>query len=538
MSGAVARALPLPVPLPPVVDRTVSAVQDTATGVLQDPVGTVTDVVAAPLSPVQALPTPITPVTPAPAPTSSPRTASAAAPVATTASASPAATSPMASTPAAKRAPTVTTTPARSARRPATSPASRAAARRKARRTARVPVAPVTRAVPVAFTPAASTGVRTPAATTAREGGNAVVRTIRDVVEVIPGWVKLLLGLLALLSLALGARVLVSGARGRRLQRQRAVLQGDVDLLEQVLLPDVLDSLGGVGGASVALRPADGPGAGGDFYDAVALPGGRGALILGDLTGHGREALAQTALVRYTLRAYLQAGLSPRLAVQLAGQVLDDQLADGQFATVLVAVHDPGAGTLTYAAAGHPAPILRGCGASEPLGTAFSPAIGVGLRTGLRETTVPFAAGMVACLFTDGLIEARTRSGQLGCDGLGEIVAGLGPEDAAAAVLERVRGAAAETPDDLTVCLLRASGPVAGVRVEELEVDAAAIGGDRARDFLRACGVRAAVADDALFAASAVAAEWGGAVLRVRQGVVDALRPPADIQQAVAGQAL
>jgi hypothetical protein len=380
--------------------------------------------------------------------------------------------------------------------------------------------------------------VRTPAATTARDDGNAVVRTIRDVVEVIPDWVRLLLGALVLLSLALGARVLVSGARGRRLQRQRAVLQGDVDLLEQALLPDVLESLGGVGGASVALRPADGPGAGGDFYDAVALPGGRDALILGDLTGHGREALAQTALVRYTLRAYLQAGLSPRLAVQLAGQVLDEQLSDGQFATVLVAVHDPAAGTLTYAAAGHPAPILRGCVASEPLRTAFSPAIGVGLRTGLRETTVPFAAGMVACLFTDGLIEARMRDGQLGCDGLEDIVGGLGPEDGAAAVLERVRATAAETPDDLTVCLLRASGPVAGVRVEELEVDAAAIQGDRARAFLDACGVRTAVADEALFAAAAVAAEWGGAVLRVRQGVVDALRPPADIQQAVAGQAL
>jgi hypothetical protein len=389
--------------------------------------------------------------------------------------------------------------------------------------------------VPVALVPAASTGAATPTAVAAPEGGNPVVRTIRDVVEVIPGWLKVLLGGLVALALALGARVLVSGARGRRLQRQRVVLQGDVDLLEQALLPDVLESLGGVGGASVALRPADGPGAGGDFYDAVALPGGRGAVILGDLTGHGREALAQTALVRYTLRAYLQAGLAPRLVVQLAGQVLDGQLADGQFATVLIAVHDPAAGLLTYAAAGHPAPILRGCGASEPLGTAFSPAIGVGLRTGLRETTVPFATGMVACLFTDGLIEARTRDGQLGCDGLGEIVAGLGPEDAAAAVLERVRAAAEETPDDLTVCLLRASGPVAGIRVEELEVDAAAIRGGRARDFLNACGVGATVADDALRSASSVAAEWGGAVLRVRQGVVDALRPPADIQQAVAG---
>jgi chemotaxis family two-component system sensor kinase Cph1 len=101
---------------------------------------------------------------------------------------------------------------------------------------------------------------------------------------------------------------------------------------------------------SVAYRPADGPAAGGDFYDVFALSDGRVAIVLGDVSGHGRAALARAAQKRYTLRAYVEAGLKPRAALRLAGSVLGT-VPDDLFTTAAIAVHDPSTASLTYATA-------------------------------------------------------------------------------------------------------------------------------------------------------------------------------------------
>ena len=159
----------------------------------------------------------------------------------------------------------------------------------------------------------------------------------------------------------------------------------------------------------MAYRPSEGPAAGGDFYDAFELPGARVAILLGDVSGHGPEALERTNAIRAGLHAYLEAGMSPREALASIGGRASAE-SNGRLTTVVVAVHDPVAGTLTYSAAGHPPPILTGPGAHEPLTVASSPPIGVG-RTGLRETSVPLPTGSVACLFTDGLLEARVGDG-------------------------------------------------------------------------------------------------------------------------------
>ena len=345
-----------------------------------------------------------------------------------------------------------------------------------------------------------------------------VIRTVRDLVEVVPESVKMLLAAMAALSVVLGGGYLLTAARARRLSRQRSDLLQEVGLLQTALLPPVPESVGAVR-TSVAYRPSDGPGAGGDFYDAMTLPGGRAAFILGDVSGHGRAALARTAFMRYTLRAYLEAGLDPRTTLKTAGRVIGEHLGS-DFATVVVAVHDPRSGSLTYACAGHPAPIVVGPGRHEPVLAASSPPIGLGMPTGLRQTTLPLPAGSVACLYTDGLAEARTEGSILGRPRLGDIVEELGRDVTAQELLDSVAREARLVTDDMaTVILTPNAGVTAGAfRSEQLEVDAAEADGDLPRRFFDECGLDEHEAASAHAETKRVARSHGGAVLQVEYG--------------------
>jgi hypothetical protein len=345
-----------------------------------------------------------------------------------------------------------------------------------------------------------------------------VTRTVKDIVEVVPDSAKIALALLAALAGVLGAGYLLSTARARRLARQRRELLQEVGLLQSALLPSVPATFGSLR-TSVAYRPAEGPGAGGDFYDVLPLSGGRVGFILGDVSGHGRAALARTAFMRYTLRAYLEAGLEPRMALQVAGRVIDDNLG-GDFATVLIAVHDPSSGSLTFASAGHPAPIVVGRDGYEPVTSASSPPIGVGLRTGLRQTTVPLEPGSVACLFTDGLIEARTEDGVLGRERLEQLIAELGREADADALLASIAAEARILSDDMATCLITPTSGVTagGFRTEQLEMSASDLEGPLAARFLAACGIPDAEAERALREARGSARHFGGVVLHVVLG--------------------
>ncbi|MEA2404682.1 MAG: hypothetical protein QOE08_1329, partial [Thermoleophilaceae bacterium] len=232
----------------------------------------------------------------------------------------------------------------------------------------------------------------------ADSAGNGLIGDIGNeidtIVQRLPDWSRPVIALLLAVLLVMWVRSLLLGARTRRLERRGSRLMDDIEVLQRALVPEVPASLGSLA-ASVAYRPAAGLGAGGDFYDAWALEDGRVAIVVGDVSGHDREAITRAASARYTVRAYLKAGLEPRQALEAAGRSLDDESLDGSFATAVLAVHDPGAATLTYACAGHPPPILIGPGAHEPVTTAAAPPLGWGVPTGLRQTTVTFPAGSV-----------------------------------------------------------------------------------------------------------------------------------------------
>jgi hypothetical protein len=446
----------------------------------------------------------------------------AAAPVVTPPPAQPAPATP---TPVSTRARSTTSLTLSAARR-------RARARRavRAQRAAGAGTATRAPAVRVADPPAARSAAAARVAATARmqtTGGAAapeeptspLTRSVTQVLEVIPPEVRFALAALALLGLVLGATTAVQTVRGRRLARQRQLLLADVGILQSAFLPELPERIGGAR-VTAAYRPAAGLAAGGDFYDAFELAGGRTGVIVGDVAGHGRDAIPLTALVRYNLRAYLEAGLTPRATLDVASSVLASQLG-GRQVTIVVAIFDPGTGRLTYACAGHWPPLLLGTTAKLVTACSSAP-IGAGLPTGRRQTTVALPPGTAACFATDGLADVPIAGGgRLERGGLAEELEAVGPDGDAAALVERVVRRSERQPDDMAACIVTALPGGAehwSVQLEELEADSAMLHGGHVEQFLVACGAERPQIARALAEAQEMVSLAGTAVVEVRMG--------------------
>ncbi|CAA9505661.1 MAG: Serine phosphatase RsbU, regulator of sigma subunit, partial [uncultured Solirubrobacteraceae bacterium] len=352
----------------------------------------------------------------------------------------------------------------------------------------------------------------------ASTAGSPLTRTVVRVLEVVPTRLRIALAALVGLGLLLGAATVVQTVRRRRLERQRRRLIADVGVLQSALLPEIPEHIGGAR-VTAAYRPAEGLAAGGDFYDAFELPGGRTAVLVGDISGHGRDVVPLTALARYNLRAYLEAGLTPRATLHVAANVLAPHIGDRQV-TIAAAIFDPGMGRLTYACAGHGPPLLLGTDAT-PVTACSSPPIGAGAPTGRRQTTIALAPGATACFHTDGLDEVPVASGRLGREGVAEELRAVGPEGDSAELLARIVRRSEHQPDDMAACIITALPGGADrwcLRLEELEVDAETLNSGWAERFLLACGVGRPHLGTALLEAREIVARDGTAVIEVRVG--------------------
>ncbi|WP_336049797.1 SpoIIE family protein phosphatase [Streptomyces sp. CA2R101] len=155
-------------------------------------------------------------------------------------------------------------------------------------------------------------------------------------------------------------------------------------------------------------RPAEDDSlAGGDWYDAVTLPGGRIGLGIGDVIGHGVGAAAAMGCYRSSVHALLAVGLPPgQLLTRLDGLFagIDGELA----ATCTCVVYDGGVGRCRVALAGHPPPLLvMPDGSVAVLGCEPGPPVGMGLHDVYADEEYPVPPGSLIVLYTDGMIEDR-----------------------------------------------------------------------------------------------------------------------------------
>jgi PAS domain S-box-containing protein len=228
------------------------------------------------------------------------------------------------------------------------------------------------------------------------------------------------------------------------------------ETLQRSLLPQTLPSLPGVALGARYLPAASEAEVGGDWYDAIALSGGRALLVLGDVSGKGLAAASTLGALRNAIRAYALEGHGPaEIAERLNEFVLADPGRE-HMATLVLAMFDPVGGDLTWVNAGHPSPlILSADGSAELLEGGRSVPLGVLPFPGYAVETTTIEPGGALVLYTDGLIERR---GEHLDDGMALLLrtAAHGPLDPDA-LCDRLLAAAAPsgaTSDDIALLAL------------------------------------------------------------------------------------
>ncbi|MFD3941863.1 SpoIIE family protein phosphatase [Streptomyces sp. NPDC058579] len=202
--------------------------------------------------------------------------------------------------------------------------------------------------------------------------------------------------------------------------------------------------------------PASDHDVGGDWYDVIALPEGRTALVIGDVMGHGIHAAAVMGQLRTAVRTLARHGVPPAELLRSLDAVVAD-LGEDEMATCVYAVHDPATGSVVLARAGHPPPAVATADGAitflegppgTPLGTG-------GQDFATEEVLLP--PGSLLVLYTDGLIEARDRDLDEGMDQLAEALVDLERplSQVCEAILDQLLPCA--PGDDVAVLLARTS---------------------------------------------------------------------------------
>jgi serine phosphatase RsbU (regulator of sigma subunit) len=290
-----------------------------------------------------------------------------------------------------------------------------------------------------------STAASAPASTgaaPARKSSGPIAR----LVKVLPTAVLFALLAFAVIAAVMALNAYLQRRRAKSLAGQRAALLSDVGVLQAALLPAVPASLGELE-VSVAYRPAQGLAAGGDFFDVFTVSPERTGIIIGDVSGHGRESLIHAALVRYTLRTLMGEGHPLPDVLSRADRYLSGELGDG-YATVVICRYEHTTGEFTWAKAGHEPPIIAG---QPDRDEEAAVPLGLGMGDTWPQFSRFLAPGERVCLFTDGLTEARRHGDQLGRAHLKSLVEQrLGAQ----ALLDRIEAEADECTDDLAAVVI------------------------------------------------------------------------------------
>jgi serine phosphatase RsbU (regulator of sigma subunit) len=199
---------------------------------------------------------------------------------------------------------------------------------------------------------------------------------------------------------------------------------------------------------------------GGDHYDFFNYRDGRAGLVIADVSGKSVSGALYMARLSVQVRMMARHLAGPVELLSALNRKLYQELEPGMFVTMLAAMLDPESGTMEFASAGHPAPLLRAAdGSVSELSEPGALPLGAMADTVFPQHTAMLAPGSCVLFYTDGLDEAHNDKKELfgkerivqtlrGCNG--------GAQDALDALLAdvaRFAGGEAQS-DDLTLITL------------------------------------------------------------------------------------
>ena len=201
---------------------------------------------------------------------------------------------------------------------------------------------------------------------------------------------------------------------------------------------------------------------GGDWYDTLLLPGQDVLLVVGDVAGHGIDAVTGMVAARNSMRGLAITGAGPADLLRMLNGVMC-HLTSGVVGTVVCGLYNPDTRVLRWARAGHLPPVLVRGGTARELPLPGGVLLGMDPDARYEEATQALELGDTLLLFTDGLIERRGESIE---DVLSEFVAavaagdpGTGPDGgaptAAAQADQVLAGAVSDTDDDACLVVVR-----------------------------------------------------------------------------------
>ncbi len=199
--------------------------------------------------------------------------------------------------------------------------------------------------------------------------------------------------------------------------------QYDMDLslasgIQQMLLPNERMTLPGL---DIDARYTPAQKVGGDLYDIIVLGEHRIGVVVADVSGKGISASLLMAICRSNIRQIAPRHTSPSEVLAELNRVLSHDIRNGMFITLLYAVIDTDAMSVTFARAGHELPLIVQRYASVGTPTSrfvSSDGMPVGMvpdelfSTVISDCTEPFRPGDAFVLYTDGITEAPNEDGK------------------------------------------------------------------------------------------------------------------------------